>query len=138
MNHDVNVKVDTSALDSKFQQVKKHFCENKKTYLAGAGGLAMGALFAKNAAAIQQTIDSWKLIHIQYKSPNMVINALGDPGNIIQCVETGTVYASQNQAARELGVAAARISEHLHGKLPHVNGQHFEIIAKAIPEPLAK
>ncbi len=59
------------------------------------------------------------------------INPLGDPGNVVQCVETGTIYASQGQAARALGVTAAEVSNHVCGKVSHVNGQHFVILGKA-------
>jgi plasmid maintenance system antidote protein VapI len=63
------------------------------------------------------------------------VEALGDPGNIIQDTTTGIVYASQGQAARALGVFPARISENLTGKLPNVNGHCFTKIGKAaVPE----
>ncbi len=59
------------------------------------------------------------------------INPLGDPGNVVQCVETGTIYASQGQAAKELGVSAARISQHLNGSTPNLFGNHLIILGKA-------
>lgn len=67
----------------------------------------------------------------------IIIAALGDPGNVVKCLETGEHYASQGQAARNLGVNVARISEHLGGKLENVKGKHFEVLGKA-GHPLAK
>ena len=66
------------------------------------------------------------------------VEALGDPGNIIQDTTTGVIYASQRQAARELGLEASRVSEQVRGLRDHVNGHKFEFLAKAIvPERAA-
>lgn len=118
---------------TRLERIKQHLQENKKVYLVGAGCLGAGYFLRP------QVVNIVDVCNLKYKSPtnNIIINALGDPGNVVQCVETGTVYASQNQAARELGVAAARISEHLHGKIPHVQGHTFVLIAKAEVPPLA-
>ena len=59
------------------------------------------------------------------------IEALGDPGNIIQDTTTGIIYASQNQAARELDVHPSVISRHLNGLLPTVKGHTLAKLGKA-------
>lgn len=61
----------------------------------------------------------------------VIIEALGDPGNIVQDTTTGTVYASQGQAARALGVDASTVSKHLNGVLPNVRGHVLTKLGKA-------
>jgi hypothetical protein len=62
---------------------------------------------------------------------DIVIEALGDPGDIIQDTATGTVYASQGQAARALGLSRSKLSEHIAGKKSHVKGHVFTKLGKA-------
>ena len=46
-------------------------------------------------------------------------------GNIIECVETGTTYMSQKQAARDIGVSPGTLAKHLKGKILSVNGKQY-------------
>jgi hypothetical protein len=115
--------------EGRLARVKSHVYDYRRVYITGVTGIAVG--FALRGRP--EVVNIVDVFNIKFRSPtnNIIVTALGDPGNIVQCVETGTVYASQNQAARELGVAAARISEHLQGKLPNVKGFHFEYLGKA-------
>lgn len=49
----------------------------------------------------------------------------------IVCLNTGTVYDCQNDAAKDLGIKQGHISEHLKGKRPHVKGYTFEYYKKS-------
>lgn len=120
---------------SKIDKFRTHISENKVAYIAGATGVIVGAaaatIFLKQADVqiapkIQQILSYKPTATLQVH-----IEALGDPGNIIQDMTTGTIYASQGQAARELGVNAARISENLAGKIPDVKGHTFKLLGKA-------
>lgn len=123
---------------SKIQKVKNHFRENKKLYIGiaiGVGVTAIGfvtyilvngkngynqtAVVLGNHNTVTQTIDVY-------------IEALGDPGNIVQDTTTGIIYASQNQAARELGLNPSRLSQHLHGRAADVDGHIFAKLGKAM------
>lgn len=119
---------------NRLQKVKTHLKENKKVYLVGGACLVIGALGGLAYSRNKKNI----IAQINYKSPgalNVYIEALGDPGNIVQDTTTGIVYASQGQAAKELGLSAARISEQLAGKRGHVQGHVFEKLGKAmVPE----
>ena len=130
---------------SKIESIKNHVREHKKAYVVGgtvaAVGVAAGVGYILGVRTTPKNVDTlvapsntinglaWK----PTQTIEVVVEALGDPGNIIQDLTTGTIYASQNQAARELGVNAARISEHLAGKIPHVKGHTFEFLGKAAP-----
>jgi hypothetical protein len=50
----------------------------------------------------------------------------GRPGFLTYCLETGQAFSSQRMAAISQGVDDAVMSLHIRGKLPDVNGFHFE------------
>ena len=118
-------------------KLKQHWQENKKLYIVGATSATIGAL---GAAAVIFKL-SPKIANVQaiqaltYKSTQTVevwIEALGDPGNIIQDMTTGTIYASQGQAAKALGVSPSYVSQHLNGIRDHVKGHQLKVLGKAM------
>ncbi len=114
--------------------IRKHFRDNKKVYLAGTAGVVIGAGVAYVGLQNKALVGIRPIQVLTWKSKQTVevfIEALGDPGNIIQDTTTGVVYASQGQAARELDLTASDVSKHLAGKTNHVKGHIFEKIGKA-------
>jgi hypothetical protein len=123
------------------EKIKGHLREHKEAYIAAGAGVAVGAVTVLVLRDSSALVSVKEILNVKYKSPTsviaqLIIPALGDPGNVVQAIETGTIYASQNQVARDLGVDPARISEHLSGKLENVKGIHLKIIGKA-GHPLA-
>ncbi|WKW86840.1 hypothetical protein SEA_CONLEY_54 [Gordonia phage Conley] len=132
-----------------FDKVKTHIQENKKVYIVG--GVIVGGSAALAGAYILGTKTSPKEVEnlvapsirqnagLIWKSPPTIevhIEALGDPGNIIQDLTTGKIYASQNQAAKAVGATASQISKHLAGQTNFVNGHEFVKLGKAmVSEP---
>ena len=126
-------------MKERIAKVKTHLRENKKTYIA-CGGTAVVAVLGTlavvsrgNVTISRQSITqvlSWKPEAHQHLE--VWIEALGDPGNIIQDVETGIIYASQGQAARELGLNPSDVSKHLKGATNHVGGHMFTKLGKAM------
>ena len=120
-------------------KIKNHVRDNQKAYIVGGicfvAGVAVSAVVLKKAdleisPKIQQIL-SYK----PHATLEVHIEALGDPGNIIQDVTTGTVYASQGQAARELGVSPSLISKHLSGAIADAGGHKLTKLGKAsIPQ----
>ncbi|QGJ89665.1 membrane protein [Gordonia Phage Odesza] len=126
-------------------KVKSHIQENKKVYIVGGVclvvGLAGGALIVKAhqppPIKVQPKINqvlSWK----PEAKLEVYIEALGDPGNIIQDTTTGTIYASQRQAADALGVDPSSVSRHLAGKFPDVKGHILSNLGKAYVPSIAE
>ena len=128
---------------SKIESVKNHVREHKKVYIVGGAVavvcVAAGAGYAFGVRTTPKNVETLVAPSNTIKGlawkPNqtieVIVEALGDPGNIVQDLNTGTIYASQGQAARELGVNASRISEHLAGKLPNVKGHKLVKLGKA-------
>lgn len=122
-------------------KIKKHFRDNKGTYIGVGAGIVVGAASAVVLMNRATMISNKEVLNFKWQSPTtnvlqLILPALGDPGNVVQCVETGSIYASQGQAAKELGVSATDVSNHLHGKNPHLNGLHLKVLGKA-GQPLA-
>lgn len=125
--------------------LKSHWQKHKTTYLAsGVTAIVVGGVtyFLVRRTGVTM-IDNVEMLNqvkqtgiINKNTIEVYVEALGDPGNIVQDLTTGTIYASQNQAAKELGVYPARLTEHFQGKLPDVNGHVFQKIAKASVAPL--
>lgn len=117
-------------------KIKKHFSDNKNVYIACGAGVAVGVigtLIFKNASInLRQTqILTWKSKQVM----EVYIEALGDPGNIVQDTTTGIIYASQGQAARSIGVSASTMSKHIAGLIPDVKGHVFDKLGKAMVAP---
>lgn len=117
--------------------IKTHLQKHKAVYITGGVclvvGTAAGVLIG--GRPLVETQVSSKIIQVLSWKPKatleVYVEALGDPGNIIQDTTTGTIYASQGQAARELGLNPARISEQIRGIRDTVNGHTFEVLGKA-------
>lgn len=128
---------------SKIETVKNHVRKHKKVYIVGGtvtvvcvaagAGYAIGVRTTpKNVEALvapSNTINglAWK----PNQTIEVVVEALGDPGNIVQDLNTGTIYASQRQAATALGVHPGRISDHLNGRTKDVGGHVLQKLGKA-------
>jgi len=102
----------------RFARVKQHVKDHKVAYIAGATGVSClviggAAGLALGRADVRQLVDSVKLIHIQYKSPNvniaLVKQACMDPIPILDKL-TGEAYASINRAARATGETVRSVS----------------------------
>ena len=125
------------------EQIKKHIYENRKVYIVAGVSLLVGIMIGgvtvfvlKKSLGNKVIIDSFNLI--KYKSPHtsqtimqVVLPYLGHPGNALQCIETGTIYASQGQAAKELGVNPSTIRKVLNGLQEDIRGLHFTKLTEA-------
>lgn len=117
-------------------KIKEHLKEHKLVYTAGAclvGGVIIGVVVS-SVMKSNTLVTNRPLQVLTWKSTQVIdvhIEALGDPGNIIQDVHSGIVYASQSQASRELGINNSLISRQLNGKIPHAKGHVFTRLGKA-------
>jgi hypothetical protein len=118
-------------------RVKKHVKEHKEAYLASGVTAVVAstgtALIFANGSDVRIVS---KITNVICWKPTSTINqfiiaALGDPGNVIQDIASGMIYASQGEVARKLGVSGTTVSNHLHGKRDHVNGMQFKVVGKA-------
>jgi hypothetical protein len=128
-------------------KIKKHFRDNKGTYIGVGAGIVVGAaaatvLILKQLEGNTAIVDSYNLI--KYKSPHtsqliqVLIPPRGNAGNAIQCNETGTIYPSQNLAAQELGLSAGNLTAHLKGDIPKIKGLSFtKLTENGVPVEVA-
>lgn len=128
---------------SKIENIKNHVREHKKVYVIGGTVAAVGAAAGvgyilgvrtapKNVETLvapSNTINglAWK----PTQTIEVVVEALGDPGNIIQDLTTGTIYASQGEASRALGVSRSAITRHLQSGATLSNNHELVKLGKA-------
>jgi hypothetical protein len=53
----------------------------------------------------------------------------GRPGYLIRNLDTNEYFSSQREAARVFNISETFLSKHLTGKIPNVDGMHFERVA---------
>lgn len=103
--------------------VHRHFTDHKMAYAVGATGVSClivggGVGVALGGVDVKQTVDSFKFIHIQWKSPNINIAMnkpeLNPPQPILDKM-TGIPYPSMNETARQTGETLGKIRADAHG-----------------------
>lgn len=105
---------------NKIAEMKQHVSENKKVYIASVGGVVVGGVgvFIGSGGGIQ-FVDSLKLVHIQWKSPNVAVTVLERRGcrEAIPVIwrKTGEPFASIRRAAEVSGETARDIAADVHG-----------------------
>lgn len=123
----------------KIEKMKQHIQENKKVYIAAAGGMVVGGIGV--CIGVRQ-VNPKQITNIKQgiavNSPNtvhqMMINQLqrrGHPGNVILWIEKDLYCESQNRMASTAGLDAGMLSKHLNGKIDNVNGNHFIKVGEA-------
>ena len=117
--------------------IKAHVKDNAKMYIVGASCVVVGSTITfvalRNLSATDTKVIS-KVGGIHYKSTNIIQTTLerrGHPGNIVRCIETGEVFASQNRAADALKISPTALGRHLKGLRNQVGGLTFETLGEA-------
>lgn len=118
-------------------KIKTHFQENKNVYIAvgvtavvAVAGTLIFVKFKNDHVAVtqqaaQKALVNWKPTIHQEQIVQVVIPPRGNAGNAIQCDQTGTIFPSQNLAAKDMGLSAGNLSSHLTGKNDSVDGWTF-------------
>lgn len=125
-------------MSEKIDRIKKHFRDNKKTYIAiGVTATVTAAvtyiIVKKNAIEIppmdfNNHIEGDNNTILQEIHINMC-----RPGNkafVVQCIEDQRVWPSIRAAAEDLNISAGKLGSHLKGKFPDVDGLHFEKVGE--------
>jgi len=124
-------KTHALTVGTKYQKAKQHVQDNRNSYLAGAGGLTVGALgvllLTRAPMQINNTVTPVFNNMPVFNNSNTV-NFGGYAHKIVKCIETGEIWEAVKDAAQTESVSISSMSKHLHGHTDHINGRHFEII----------
>lgn len=131
MEDNTEVEYRPARTKERVARVKKHLGENKKVYLTGAGCLCVGYIL-RGVLPIQM-IQARNFAVVTYKSPqtNIILAALGDPGNVVQNRNTLETWPSQGALARSLKTSPSLVSAYFCGRIPDLKGDQYDIIGKA-------
>ena len=113
------------------QKVKGHFKKHKDKYIVGGVctvvGVGVGIYMGNKGMINIQLVNTGRVTQVQNidKSIN-VLTRRGHAGNVVRCLETGEIFASQNRACDLLGLNRYDLSSHLNGVKDEVKGLTFE------------
>jgi len=119
--------------NAKVNAVVNHVEANKKTYLVGMGGAAVGggmALMFKsrpNITQINNTVAP-SIAPVFNNDNSAMVNFGGTMSKIVKRTSDGKIWETVTEAATEEGVTLPMMSKHLNGRSPHIYGQTYEII----------
>jgi hypothetical protein len=106
----------------------------RERYAGGLGSTALGGLGSTSELG---KVQSRSLIFSLFNSGNSTAvtsihtGKRGSPGYVTRNLETGHTTSTQTAMAKEFNIPRSLLSDHLNGKLPDVDGFHFERILVA-------
>ena len=115
----------------KFNKVKTHLSENKKTYVGIGIGMVIGATAATaifyNKPEVTQKINQ---VAVGYKNNQVLVNFVerSTPSKPVHLKGTNLYFNSLNEAARKTGHHLSMISKNVNGHIPDVKGDVFELL----------
>lgn len=125
-------------MNERIDRVKSHLRENKKAYIAGAAGLAVGVVsvgtaFLLNKDYEAQIVQQVKQIAWRANSNQVVINLTekSTPSKPVHLVGTNLYFDSLSDASRKTGHSLPKLSRHVNGHIPDLNGDVFEVLQPA-------
>jgi hypothetical protein len=141
----IKEKMEAIATGEKYQRVKTHLQENKRTYLAATGGAAFAGITCLIVRGIaSQSINRDVIVtagrdaivarkRIVMRNVSFIsAERQGSPSWVVRLKETGEIFTSQRAAAAATGVTASNISRQLNGLQENAQGLHFERICLAV------
>jgi hypothetical protein len=124
------------------ERIKDHLIMYKEAYIVGAIGLAgITCLIMRDRHAVLQTgadgpdVATMRSLNFNFFSRqtgsaniSTVISrdGRGHPGYITRWLEGEIDYDTQGLAAQEHRIKPSVMSLHIQGRIPDINGQHFE------------
>ena len=142
-------------MNTRFERVKHHIQDNKRSYLAFGGGVifAAGTMLVMRRSSISLALRETAGPALRGTGENSVFSFVspttiagkttinvsqivdahrqGAPSWVVRCIETGETFVSQRQAALAKGLSESRLSTHLNGITENLDGLHFERICMA-------
>jgi hypothetical protein len=121
-------------MSEKTEKIKKHFRDNKKSYVIGGSCLTIGVVVGvvicrqtTQVAIANPAVVNWKpvsnIVQIQMVRP-------GQKAFVVQCLDDQRIWPSITAAAKDLGIDPKLISGNIKGLLDDAKGLHFEKIAE--------
>lgn len=62
---------------------------------------------------------------------NLIVQAKGDPGDVVRRVDTDLFWASKSELARDLGVDRRLVTRYFAGEIPKLLDHQYEVVGKA-------
>lgn len=130
------------------ERIKRHVVKHKTKYAVGASsisclsvGILTGMQF-RNPPEMLQIVKPKQVMTLAYKCSQemttIILQAKGDPGDVVERLSDGKRWPSKGDLARELGVQRSAVSKYFAGDIPNLLDEQYKVIGKAghaIPVP---
>jgi len=119
-------------------KVKKHFQDHKAFYYGVGTGVAIVAVGCLVLRSKSEAIGAVKVQQVGFRNDTNVLQInfveRSCASKPVHLKGTNLYWPSIHDAARETGHFASRISQNVNGKIPHVKGDVFEFVEKAVED----
>jgi hypothetical protein len=129
--------IEGTVMDTRVDKIKTHFRENKKVYFGTAFGVVVGAIGVISMMVVSKDNDlaAMKITQLGFwnevKPTTINLVERSNPSKPVHLVGTNLYFNSMSEAARETGHHLSMLSKHLHGQIPDLNGDVFELLEPA-------
>ncbi|MET0786259.1 MAG: hypothetical protein ABWY25_06095 [Paenisporosarcina sp.] len=112
-------------MEQTIEDVKEHFKKHKINYAIGISCLGLGIF-----VGVKINSSSTKIVNniMPVFNNTANINFGGYSHKIVQCLNTDEIWLTVKSAAQAAGVETSRMSRHLNGHIPHINGKQYAIV----------
>ncbi len=114
-------------MNERIGKIKTHISDWRYIYIAGVTSFIVGGV----VVYVLKSNSSFQTIAPVFNNTNkMVINLIerSTPSKPVHLIGTNLVFSSLSEAARETGHSLAKLSRHINGLLPDLNGDVFELL----------
>ena len=121
-----------------FEKFKAHVKEHKEAYIVGGIGFVacVGVwIIASRSNGGERTIVTKEInqVAVGYRNTQVVIEMVerSTPSKPVHLVGTDLYFPSLNEASRQTGHSLSKLSRHINGHIPDINGDVFELLTPA-------
>jgi hypothetical protein len=128
MKEQIEDKIESVKIGDKVKQttkkIKIHIQENQKVYV----GIGCGLIVGYSLRGATRIVVAPMFNNVPVFNNTNAVNMGGHTTKLVECLETGETWKKVTEAAEAAGVPLARMSRHVNGHNPHLNGRHYQII----------
>lgn len=119
-----------------FEKIKAHVKEHKEVYIVGGIGLAacVGVwIIASRSGESSHVSAQANQIGVVNRNTQVIIEMVerSTPSKPVHLVGTDLYFPSLNEASRQTGHSLSKLSRHINGHIPDINGDVFELLNPA-------
>ena len=122
-----SVELEPIVENTMFMRIKEHVKKHQVVYSAVAGSVVTSTVFVLT----RSFVGSVNIAPV-FNNVGPQVNFGGPMTKLVQCLETGEIWATVTEAADAAGVTLSYMSRHLNGHKEHLYGKHYKILGMGV------